>query len=339
MEIRGPNFGIYDARYLQVTQREHARSVKPNVFREVDDSVAKALQLTQDVVALSPEAQELLRMLKKFGKHSRQVQQYIRSKRMKDLIYSFKELKDLVYGEEEEEDEGDATRGKKKKGKKKKKGTLAVPNQLVYQISRKPRKGSGRGMSWTPLREMIDKMIVYSQNESKRRTLIKELEPLGEEIIGTVKSFGVRIIVLPPDQNLTQIKIKGMSIVAPGERSFDGRPWEMVRGLYDNSRRIMVIGEENIGNSHHSTARHEFAHAFDHTFSEKNKRKLPLSVQLWNLFKKERTAMVSTYAGTNPQEYFAESVESFFRKSGRDHLFQNDPRMYQYLENLFGSQE
>jgi len=333
MKVHGPNFGIYDARYLQVTRRETARSVKPQVFREVDDSVANALKLTQDVVALSAEARELMRMLKKHGKSSKEVAEFIKNKSLQELIYSYKKLRDLVYGEDEEEDEGDPTRRKKKK---KKKGTPIGPNQYMIQLSGRKVRG-GQGLAWTQAREILDKMIVYYESEKTKRTLIKELEVLGEEIIGTVKSFGVRIIVLPRKMPLTQIRIKGMAVVTPGERTFDGRPWAIVRGLYDNSRRLIVIGEENIG-LHRSTARHEFAHAFDHTFSERHGRRLPLSVQLWNLFRKEREGLISAYAGTNPQEYFAEAVEAFFRADGREKLLQDDPKMYQYLEKLFGAQ-
>lgn len=335
MEIQGPNFGIYDPRHLQVSQRDRPQTVKPNVFRDVDESVGKALELTKDMVALSPEAQEFLRVLKKYGKDSDQVRKYLDEKDMKKLIYSYKELRDLVYGgeeEEEEEDDGDPARGRKKKRQK---GMPAVPNSMLLQFSSGSRGKAGRPFGWNETRDLLDKMIVHDNGSPARKELIKELEPLGMGIIQPVRAFGVHIILLPPNQNLTQIRIKGMSIVAPGERSFDGRPWEMVRGLYDNSRRIIVIGEENVGNPRHSVGRHEFAHAFDHTFSEKNQRRLPLSVQLWNLFRQDREGLITDYAGTNPQEYFAESVEAFFRQAGREELEKKDPKMFTYLENLF----
>ena len=337
MEISGPKFGMYDAKYLTVSQRDKPQTVKPNVFREVDDSVGKALQLTQDLVALSPEAKEFMRLLKKFGKNSPQMQQFLQGKNVKKLVYSYKELLDAVYGkdqdEEEEEDGGDATKKKKKKQKR-----PAMPNSMVLQFTSGERGKAGRSQGWNHTCELLDKMIVFDPNESKRRELIRELEVLGEEIVSAVRQFGVHIIILPKNQNLTQIRIKGMSVVAPGQKSFDGRPWEMVRGLYDNSRRIIVIGEENISYPRHSTARHEFAHAFDHTFSEKNQRRLPLSVQLWNLFRQDREGLITEYAGTNPQEYFAESVEAYFRSASREELQQKDPKMYSYLENLFGPQ-
>lgn len=332
MEIQGPGFNIYDAKYLQVSQRDHARSVKPNVFRETDDQTANIQNLTKDMVALSSEAQEFMRLLKKYGKDSPELAKFLENKRMKELIYSFKELRDLVYEEEEEEDESDPS---KKKKKKKQTGTPATPNQYIIPLGSGKIRG-GSGGAWTRTREMIDRMVVFTPSEEVKRTLIKELEVMGETIIETVKTFGVKIIILPRNMTLSQIKIKGMSVVSQGERTFDGRPWDIVRGLYDNSRRLMVIGEENIG-QYRSTARHEFGHAYDHTFSERHQRRLPLSVQLWNMFRKEREGLISDYAGTNPQEYFAEAVEAYFRADGREKLQKEDKEMYGYLENLFGA--
>ena len=138
-------------------------------------------------------------------------------------------------------------------------------------------------------------------------------------------------------QALTDIKLHGMMIVAPSERTFDGRPWGAVRGIYCSDRRLFVVGEELIGRSDGSVARHEFAHAYDHTFSQKNHRRLPLSVQLWNSFRQERTGLVSAYAATNPAEYFAESVEAFFQEGARDALRQQDPLMFDYLKQLFAA--
>jgi hypothetical protein len=304
------------------------------VFRETaEDPVANALSLTNDVVALSSEAQEFMKLLKKYGKNSPELAKFLENKRMKELIYSFKELRDLVYNEdEEEEDEDDPTRKKKKK---KQIGQPATPNQFMIPLESRKIRGDAAGRGWTRTKELVDRMIVFSSSEEIKRTLVKELEVMGETIIETVKSFGVKIIILPRNMTLSQIKIKGMSVVTQGERTFDGRPWDIVRGLYDNSRRLIVIGEENVG-LRRSTARHEFGHAFDHTFSERHQRKLPLSVQLWNLFKKEREGLISDYAGTNPQEYFAEAVEAYFRADGREKLRAEDREMFSYLENLFG---
>ncbi|HEY4003316.1 MAG TPA: hypothetical protein VGO93_30895, partial [Candidatus Xenobia bacterium] len=69
----------------------------------------------------------------------------------------------------------------------------------------------------------------------------------------------------------------------------------------------------------------------------KNDRKLPLSVQLWNMFAGKRAGLITPYAGTNPQEYFAECVEAWFSPEGRQRLQAVDPQMDDYLTTLFAA--
>ncbi|MCL5774461.1 MAG: hypothetical protein M1536_08840 [Firmicutes bacterium] len=64
MKIEGPQFFRYDQQHIQVIRQQAPQSVKPNIFREVDDSVALALLLT-DAVELSPQAKEILKQLRK----------------------------------------------------------------------------------------------------------------------------------------------------------------------------------------------------------------------------------------------------------------------------------
>ena len=180
-------------------------------------------------------------------------------------------------------------------------------------------------------------MIYYAPSEEARIKTQDELEPMGFTVVSMLRDFGTHIIVLERNKALTQLKINNMYVVAPSEKTFDGRPWSRVRGLYDNARRLLVIGEEQLGVEGHSAARHEFAHAYDNAFSQNHGRRLPLSVQLWNKFRANRTGLISSYAATNPAEYFAESVEAFFQPGLKAQLRQRDPDMYAYLEDLFRS--
>lgn len=318
MKIEGPQFFRYDQQHIQVIRQQPPQSVKPNIFREVDDSVALALLLT-DAVELSPQAKEILKQLrKKMTEGGADFSKAIKEdKEFQELFYTFKQLRDVVYGKEE-------LKGKKEEPK------------IEIQLSRQQKDDEARRAAKnSKVRELLDKMIVYSPSGKARESLKKELEVLGEKIVETCKQFGVRIIVLERGQVITNLKIAGMAVVGRGEKTFDGRDWDIVRGIYEQGRRLMVIGEEKIGLPYRCTSRHEFAHAFDHTFSERNQRRLPLSVQLWNLFKESRKGVISQYALTNPAEYFAESVEAFFNQNLSSKLKENDPQMYQYLENLF----
>lgn len=317
MKIERTGLFQYDQRHLEIVRREVAQSIKPQIFKELDDSVAMAL-LFSDQVELSPQAKELLQKLRNQLQKTGKTAHYSRSESLKELTYTLKQLAEQVHAEEE-----------KLEGEK-------VDLPFYIQISRKEKDPQSRAKGvYRREEELLEKMVVYAPDEQSRRTLLRELQVMGEKIIQTVKNFGVKIIILPAHSALTDLKIAGLAVVVKGEKTFDGRGWETVRGLYDQSRRLMVIGEERLGSPFSSAARHEFAHAYDHSFSVKNQRRLPLSVQLWNLFDKTRKGLVSQYAGVNPVEYFAECMEAFFLPQGKEKLAQKDPQMYQYLETLF----
>lgn len=329
-KIQGPGLFGYDRQHIQVVRSDTPQSVKPNVFREVDDSVAMALLLT-DVVSLSEEARELLNLLRKKmgGRDDAELARTLKEELGKKLIYTYKEVRDLVYGRKDEEAE--------------KKSSGASEGQALHRFviplssGEKKEERERIVIRNGRIRELLEKMIVFSPGEKVKLLLMRELEAMGEKMISDCKSFGVRLIVLPRGQSLPELRIKGLSIVGKGEKTFDGRSWDQVRGIYCQDRRIIVLGEELIGHPQRVTSRHEFAHAFDHAFSSRNQRRLPLSVQLWNLFVKNRAGLVSDYASTNPAEYFAESVEAFFREKSREALRQKDPEMHQYLETLFAA--
>lgn len=328
MEIKGPNLGRYDPGHIGAVQREIARSVKPNVLRELetlDEKVAAALLLTTDAVNLSPEAQAYLKQLRKKMREEGRTQGFAKASQQ-----DFEALLEGLENFRKEAEEG---------AKEGLPGKPAFPSTITLSTHSPTaaRPKSGGGGAGDPTADLLDAMIYHAPSKEVREIVKRELVVMGQEIVAQVKSFGVRIIVLERTRLLSQLTIRGMAVVGKGERTFDGRPWDTVRGVYDQSRRLLVLGEEMVGSPFRSVARHEFAHAFDHAFSEKNRRKLPLSVQLWNLFRGERTGLVSAYAGTNPAEYFAESVEAFFQENGRQNLQHNDPRMFSYLLELFSA--
>lgn len=341
MGISGPNMGTYDAGYLQAVQREVARSVKSDVLRElgdVDEQLALALQGNiEDMVTLSPAARAYLKKLR------RKLQ-----KRQEEGIY---EDDYADFDDEDDEDKEEVEkdfhemmkdlnafrRNEAESELKNEKKSPVFPRsiQLSGQHPKPLPKPVKKRAEYSPLREKINRMIYYAPTEKARELVQAELEPMGDKIVTMIKNFGAHIIVLEKSRALTDLKIKNMYVVAPSEKTFDGRPWSQVRGLYDSSRRLLVLGEEQLGRQGHSVARHEFAHAYDHAFSEIHERRLPLSVQLWNKFRNSRTGLISEYAATNPAEYFAESTEAFFQPELRPLMEARDPEICAYLKELF----
>ena len=336
MDIKGPHFGGYDAKHIAHVQREIARSVKPNLLRQLeDDDLDEAVWqklLIEDLVDLSPEAKEMLQNLRK-ERAKRKGKKQDPSENNTDFLSLLTGLEDFrKQVEENQKEENEIFR---RKGK-----PFMPPSLVLSQHVPRPGRDSNTSISLPQLNEagqLARRMVVHSPRPELKETLALELQVFGQQIIQQVKQFGVRVIILESHKALTDIRIQGMMMVHPSEKTFDGRPWGAVRGIYCSDRRLFVVGEELVGNPRRSVARHEFAHAYDHVFSEKNHRRMPLSVQLWNSFRQQRTGLVSQYAATNPAEYFAESVEAFFQEGARDSLRQQDPLMFDYLKQLFAA--
>lgn len=338
MEIRGANFSGYDAAHIGAVQRELARSVKPNVLRqldELDDEQKLHYLLTTDSLDLSPDAREFLYKLRKKMRDEGKSRGFAYSSKQdfEALLSGLEELREELGREEQEE-----SRHEPLEQKPFFPSVIQLSSYVPRQAGQTTGWGGGAaGPAGNPAAELIGKMIRHAPTNEARARMVRELEPMGAVIVDKLKRWGLNVIVLDRHMSLTDLTIKGMRVVAPGEKTFDGRPWSVVRGLYDQSRRLLVVGEELLGNPGRSAARHEFAHAYDHYVQEKESRTHPLSVQLFNRFSKERSGMVSDYARTNPQEWFAESVEAFFEESARELLRSRDPLMFDYLTQLFAS--
>lgn len=323
MEIQKAKLGTYDKQYTPIVRTETPTSVKPNILRDLEDPVVKALILS-DKVLLSPEAKKLLKKLAN-----------------NDLKETINNSEELLSEQEWLElysalQEFAATNAETAALSSNTKFELVSLKQrpLIEDSIEGPRPKKAPKQSLNSTEELLDKMIVSAPSLHAKTAVIKELTVFGEELIKECKHFGVRIIILPREKHLGELKIGGTTLIGHGERTFDGRPWETVRGIYDTGRRLIALGEELIGLSHSVSSRHEFAHAYDHMYTTKYNRKLPLSVQLWNLFAKDRKNFISEYAATKPSEYFAETVEAFLNPRKNSRLIQCDPSMATFLTKL-----
>jgi hypothetical protein len=136
-----------------------------------------------------------------------------------------------------------------------------------------------------------------------------------------------------------------------GRRTFDGRPWEQVRGtggvlLADGSFAV-AVPEENVlfgwaddAYPALSIAVHEIAHALhDRVLDEADHRRIE------DAFAARRQLggpFVDAYAASNAREYFAQGVNAYFGRypgfEERDArwLFHNDRQLYAALAKVFG---
>lgn len=345
--ITGASFNRYDSRHLDAVTRHRPKSVAPNVLKDLkakyqiddDDLDSEELLrlLSQDELELSEEAMDLLR------KHRKRKKKRGRGRNKAQSEEEFLEL--LGQLEEQEPVLTEAPlHMQESKPFLPPVLTLSSYSPLAEQNRPKPkpkRIEEGEEVDFRRLNKagrLALEMIVECPNKISAMRVAQDLEVFGADMISEVKKFGTRIIVIPPHQKLTELKIAGMYLVGEGTKTHDGRSWAVVRGIYASKRRVIVMGEEllrDIGSGGESIVRHEFAHAYEDAWSTPRQRRHPLSVELWYKFEKTRTAFISKYASTKPAEYFAESVDAFFIPRTRAILAQSDPEMYAYLADLF----
>lgn len=344
--IQGPNLGRYQPQHMQVAPRHFAESVAPNVLRDLkskyeldlDDLDVEELLalLTRDEVELSEEAMDLLLKHKKKKKRGR-------GRHRDDNEEEFLQLLDQL---EEQEVRSVIEIPSNHSPQPFLPPVIQLSNYspLMEQNRPQPTPSSAAQDDDGFLRlnragRIAMAMVAICPSKDSAKKVAKDLEVFGSEVLAEVKRFGTRIIVVPPNEPITSVKLGSLYLFGAGEKTHDGRDWSGVRGAYSSKRRVIVLGEELLDESRRSgrsVVRHEFAHAYEDAWSKKRKRKFPLGVELWYRFEKTRKSFISDYASTKPAEYFAESVEAYCNPNLKSRLQQADPEMYQYIHELFG---
>jgi xylan 1,4-beta-xylosidase len=174
---------------------------------------------------------------------------------------------------------------------------------------------------------LIDQMLAH--REDVRQELIKRR---------------VRFVVMAPTEMTTDV---------PEQSHMDSEYWDRrARGL---GGRISSCGEENLlnlpGDRYHNE--NILIHEFSHTIHNYGLRRLDpeFNNRLSELFDaaKENGLWKDTYAMTNPEEYWAEGVQSYFNSNApprrrvhnhvdtREELQEYDPQLFQLIDESFRS--
>lgn len=201
------------------------------------------------------------------------------------------------------------------------------------ELVRQEREEFGREL--TAEEELAHKLIAYSPNPEASLRVVKETSVFGLRPLYRLYTFGLRIIVLEESRSYHDVRLGGELLFPLGSRAA-GTELTKAEGIYLQRFKVIVLRENQLGRKYKSVLQHELAHAWENTYNVKRRRdRLGISVELWNRFAKTRQGFISNYASTSPAEYFAESVEAFFRPILRKRLQEIDPEMFHWLgQNL-----
>ncbi|RKH68770.1 hypothetical protein [Corallococcus llansteffanensis] len=183
-------------------------------------------------------------------------------------------------------------------------------------------------------------------NEASRVT--RELTAARPDIADRLRAAGHVVVIIPQGTKLTDLpEFQSLR----GQTTFDGRPWDDVRGAsgvsLPDGRLATAIPEENLSElssdlypGNHSVGIHELAHAIHSqgvTDAERQAIREAFDAQV-----ARGGAFTDTYARSNDHEYFAQLSAAYFGRNkgqganGAQWVQANDPQAYALLQQIYG---
>jgi hypothetical protein len=179
------------------------------------------------------------------------------------------------------------------------------------------------------------------------RGLLSEMR-VAPRLAGRLRDARLSIVIVPRRVSLTSLP---QFASLHGKQTFDGRPWDHVRGTggirLPDGRVGVAVPEENLfgfaDDAYPSLAIavHEIAHAIhDRVLTDDDRARVEAA---YRARIDGGAQFTDAYAKSNVREYFAEGANAFFgRWPSRDYrdaawLYDHDRALYAIMVNVFGS--
>ena len=160
--------------------------------------------------------------------------------------------------------------------------------------------------------ESLKKVFVNYEDlpEKYKKIIFYSIFPL-KQYLPVLAASGSTHYIIPLYEKATDYK-SGQEF--KGQRSFDGRLWDDIRGRGGLNSATGIEDLETSTNFDFNTLSHEFAHqVHGYAFTKEQKAKIS---ELYEKAKKENK-FLDYYAGSNDFEYFAQGVEAYNSKQGK----------------------
>lgn len=176
-------------------------------------------------------------------------------------------------------------------------------------------KNAVQGASAQDMQRWLKRMVEESCSTEGTARFVQHSREFGWRLLALMTRFGIRVQILDGAE-------------------YRKRQGVTTAGRYWNRFKTAVFNEEYL-TTQVGLVHHEMGHALDHLISALCLQGNCCSTMLWHGFKGQRQGFVTDYAQKNPREYFAESVEAYFRPDQRWLLQHQDAGMHAFLQALF----
>ncbi len=188
--------------------------------------------------------------------------------------------------------------------------------------------------------ESLKKVFINYDNlpEKYKKVIFYSVYPV-KQYLPILAASGSTHYIIPLYEKATDYK-SGQEF--KGQRSFDGRLWDDIRGRGGFNSATGIEDLESVINFDFNTLSHEFAHQIHgYAFNKEQKEKIS---ELYEKAKKD-SKFLDYYAGSNDFEYFAQGVEAYNSQQGKltlkatakntiEFLKEKDKELYDFIDKI-----
>lgn len=189
------------------------------------------------------------------------------------------------------------------------------PERILKTLFVKYRPKEPEGPERSTVRGWLKEMLVASPSGEATERYLNDAEPIGWRLIRLLKRLKIRVEIVS-EREYNKKRRKGSTYLL-------------------HHYRLVLLNENDLELENESVTRHELGHALDYMIAHLSLRGKPASALLHLGFQEDRKSFVTPQAATKPLEYFAESVEAYFKPHSRVWLEHNDPGMHAFLRAMF----
>lgn len=211
---------------------------------------------------------------------------------------------------------------------------------------------TGAGPLATPTTELVNGVTI--ENYGASPAAVAEAESIARrevtrpDLITAMANRKVTLVIIPADRKMTDLP-EFASL--RGQKTFDGRPWEGVRGSGGSSmpdgRIVIGVSEENLAHlpadpygGKYSVGLHELAHSLQNYALPRADHQAVTDA--YDARKAAGGPWTEAYGSSNEMEYFAQLTNAWFGvnngigNNGAAWVKANDPPMAGILQRIYG---
>jgi len=198
------------------------------------------------------------------------------------------------------------------------------PEMVARSVSRPSPPPRREGLTF---RDALRRMVIHPTDRPELvEAFVRGAGDLGKRLAHVLLEEGLKVAIVGRHELASQVTGH------PNQVSQNLDLDHGAAGYYRPGERMVVLKEKYLNKE--NVTIHELAHAVDYILTARCGFEERLSTILWHGFKASRKVLADGYMLHGPHEYFAVSLEIYYKKGGRARLGRIDPDLLKFLDSF-----